>query len=270
MKDRGFKMVRIKLTFIIVILFFSCILYPGSALSLSINIDPSNIKITLKPEETKTGDITVQNSGSSSIKMKAYIEDWIYAADGSKTFIKPGSSLYSCSNWIKLNPETFTLAPKEEKNVSYTISAPKNASGGHVSVIFFESQAEVSEGIAVSGRIGTIVYQDTEGDIKKSGEIKEVAVAASAEGTPISVKITFLNKGNSHISAKPKISVLKDDKTVLEAQMRPINTLPGEERTVIMVISDPLKEGKYKAQVDIKYDNKTLKSQSEFDIKKKP
>jgi len=238
------------------------------AYALSINMDPSNLKLALKPGETKTGEILVQNFGGAKIKVKAYTEDWIYAPDGSKTFMKPGSSVYSCSSWIKLDPMNFILAPKEDRKVKYTITSPSNASGGHVSVIFFETIIDGYQGIAVSGRLGSIVYLDTEGDIKRTGEIKDVVVLASEEGSPVSLNFSFVNSGNSYISAKPSIKVLDGSKSVIEKQEMNINTLPGDTKSTTVTIKEPLKEGKYKAQVELTFDNKTLKSQSEFTISK--
>ena len=238
------------------------------AFALSINIDPSNIKVVLKPGETKTGEILVQNFGGTKIKVKAYTEDWIYAPDGSKTFIRSGSSVYSCSSWIKLDPASFELAPKEDKKVKYSIIAPNNASGGHVSVIFFEAVIDRYEGIAVSGRIGTIVYLDTEGDIKRSGELKDLVIEASEEGSPVSLNFSFVNNGNSHISAQPNIKIMDGGKMIIEKKAKNINTLPGDTKSSMIKIGEPLKEGKYKAQVEISFDGKTLKSQSDFTISK--
>ena len=246
----------------------SFVILSSSAYALSINIDPSNLKLVLKPGETKTGEILVQNFGGAKIKVKAYAEDWIYAPDGSKTFMKPGSSVYSCSEWIKLDQATFELSPKEEKKVSYSITSPSNASGGHVSVIFFEAVIERYEGIAVSGRIGSIVYLDNEGDIKRSGEIKDLLVVASEEGSPLILHFSFVNSGNSLISAQPSIKIMDGDKTIIEKQDKNINTLPGDIKTSIITIDQKLKEGKYKAQIELSFDNKTLKSQSDFTISK--
>lgn len=246
----------------------SFVILSSPAHALSLNIDPSNINVILKPGETKDGEILVQNLGGSKIGIKAYTEDWIYSSDGSKVFMRSGSSVYSCSSWIKLDPEKFDLSSKESKKVKYTITSPGNASGGHVSVIFFESVINSIEGIAVSGRIGAIIYQNTEGDIKRSGEIKEFSVQASEEGQPINIKISFNNNGNSHIFAKPSIKILDGGKTAFETQAMNMNTLPGDTKVSTITIKQPLKEGNYKAQVELKYDDKTLKSQSDFTIKK--
>jgi len=257
--------------YFIIILFISiasCILSLEPAFALSINIDPPSVKLTVKAEQSKSGSITVKNSGSSGIKIKAYTEDWVYAKDGSKIFMKPGSSVYSCSNWIKLDPATFELSPKEEKTVNYVLTVPKTASGGHVSVIFFECPVENKEGISVSGRIGTIVYQDTEGDIKRNGEIKEFAVLASEEGKPVDIKLILLNKGNTYLFANANVKILRDDKTVAGSKMKPLSMLPDDSATASVTIADPLKEGRYKAVVEVSYDGKTLKSESDFSIKK--
>jgi hypothetical protein len=255
---------------ILLFLILSFVILSSSAFALSINIDPSNINITLKPGETKNGEILVQNFGDSNIKVKAYSEDWIYASDGSKVFMKPGSSVYSCSSWIKLDPEEFDMASKEDKKVKYTITSPSNASGGHVSVIFFESVIDKYEGIAVAGRIGAIVYQNTEGDIKESGEIKGVSVLTSEEGKPIVLQITFENNGNSFLAAKPSVKIMDGGKTVAESLGMNINALPGDTKVSTITINKPLTEGSYKAQVELNFGDKTLKSQSDFNIRKSP
>ena len=247
-------------------IFVICI-FATAAHALSINIDPSNVNVTLKPGDTKDGEILIQNLGDSKIKIKAYTEDWIYASDGSKVFMKPGSSVYSCSTWIKLDPGNFDLASKESKKVKYTITSPSNASGGHVSVIFFESIIDKYEGIAVAGRIGAIVYQNTEGDVKMSGDIKAFSVLATAEGDPVILNITFENNGNSYLATKPSIKITKEGKTVVEPQPININTLPGDTKISTITI-DPLTEGNYKAQVELSFGDKTLKSQTDFSIKK--
>jgi len=237
------------------------------AFALSINIDPSNVKILLKTGDSKSGEIIVRNTSGSPVRLRAYVEDWIYAEDGSKTFMKPGSSVFSCSNWIKLDSDAFELSPKEERKVSYVISSPPTASGSHVSVIFFESLVEEQAGIAVSGRIGTIIYQDTEGTIKVDGELSRVSVSTSEEGKPVNAAFSFINKGNSMLLSKAKVTIVQNDKDVLETRALPVNTLPGESRTVNLSFS-PLKEGKYKIKTELSYGDKTLNSQADFTIKK--
>lgn len=271
--NKGVKATRVKSLFRLAALssFIALMVLPAfliPAYALSINIDPSNVKVVMKPGETKSGEILVQNYGGAKIKVKAYMEDWIYAPDGSKTFMKPGSSVYSCSSWIKLDPENFILAPKQDKKVKYTVTSPSNASGGHVSVIFFESVIDNYGGIAVTGRIGSIIYLETEGDMKRSGEIKEFTVQASEEGSPVNIKISFTNNGNSQLSAKTKIKITDGSKTIVEKQPDNINTLPGDTKTALITVSEPLKEGNYKAQAEISFDNKTLKSQSDFTVSK--
>jgi len=192
----------------------------------------------------------------------------MFAPDGSKAFMKPGSSVYSCSNWIALDSTTLDLGPKEQKSVTFSLTAPKNASGGHVSVIFFEGLIENKKGITVSGRIGAIVYVDIEGDIKRSLDIQEISAIGSLEGSPVSIKVVAANKGNTYVSAIPKVTIIQDDRKITEAVMNPVNSLPGDTTSGTVKLASPLKEGKYKAQVEMIIDGKTLTSQSEFTIRK--
>ena len=235
--------------------------------ALSINLDNPSIKLTIKPGESKTGEITIRNMSGSPVKIKTYTEDWIYAPDGSKTFMKPGSSVFSCSNWIVLDRDTFELGPREEKKVTYAVSAPKNISGSHVSVIFFESLVEQSSGIAVSGRIGSIVYLDTEGDTKRNGDLGDISVITSEEGSPINIKVPFVNKGNSYIQAKAKATLSSENKVIEEIAMRDINTLPGDTGSGNASFS-PQQQGKYKVKFDISYNGKDLSKDTDFNVKK--
>jgi hypothetical protein len=268
-KEKSSKsQIKVKSFSILIYVFAFLIFNFNLVFALSINIDPSNIKLAIKSGETKTGEIIVQNSGSAPIRIKAYMEDWVYADDGSKDFIRSGSSTYSCSNWITLDTTSFSLGAKEDKKVKFTITAPNKSSGGHVSVIFFESQTQTKEGISVSGRIGTIVYLDTEGDINRNGELKELSVIGSNEGDEIKVNVPMINKGNTYLLAKLKLIITKDDKTVIEMPLRPIGALPGSTAIAQATLNKPLLEGKYKAQAEVTYEDKTLKSQAEFSIKK--
>jgi hypothetical protein len=235
------------------------------AFSLSMNIDPPSIKLIIKAGDTKTGDIMIQNLGSTTIDLKAYTEDWVYAKDGTKSFMKKGSSVYSCSSWIKLDAEKFTLKPKEAKKVTYVITTPKNTSGGHVSVIFFENQIDVKSGIGVSGRIGSIVYVDTEGDTKRDMETKDLVITASKEGFPVTINASMLNKGNTYLTINPKIKVMKDDKIVAEPAMRALNALPGEMAYSSCRVLG-LTAGKYKAQMELSINDGTSRSQAEFTV----
>jgi hypothetical protein len=235
--------------------------------ALSMNIDPPSIHMAMKTGDMKSGDIFITNLGSSPIKLKVYTEDWIYAPDGSKTFMKPGSTVYSCSKWIKLDTEGVTLQPKEAKKVSFNITSPKNSSGSHVSVVFFENTVDVKSGVAVSGRIGSIIYMDTEGDINKSFDAKDIIVSGSKEGSPADVLVSMENKGNTCLSIVPKVKITKDDKTVFEPTLKAINTLPGD--TGYETFKTPaLEAGKYKVQMELNMDDKTSKTQSEFSIEK--
>jgi hypothetical protein len=61
-------------------------------------------------------------------------EDFIAGDDtGTPKFVKPENQTnpeYSLSNWIKIEDENVTLAPKESREIYFNVSVPKNAEPG--------------------------------------------------------------------------------------------------------------------------------------------
>ena len=177
----------------------------------SISIDKPSIKLVTDPGSTKDGIITIQNNGLKALEVRVYAADWTYAGDGSKTFHKAGFTNYSCANWIHLNPRSILLNPLDAEEIKYVITTPKNASGGHAAVIFFESVFKEEEGIVLGGRIGTIVYQETKGKTTKSGSIESFEATYGGDKKTVNLKAIFKNTGNSHLITYPKAEIYSKD-----------------------------------------------------------
>lgn len=224
------------------------------ASAFSINISPPSIHISVPPGGAKSGAITVENKSDDPMDVKAYIEDWVYTADGGKTFKPAGTTPLSCAKWITINPQKFHLEPKGKLGVQYTISVPQDAEGGHYAVIFFESalnEAEATEGNVVvrfSGRIGSIIYQETEGKVNKVGSITSFTSGRPDQNNPLEFKITLKNEGNTHILANGILNIMDKDGNVLgKKEFGPINTLSGETRECKAEWLGELPEGTYDA-----------------------
>ena len=235
--------------------FLACI---SSAHAFSLNLNPPSIRLTVGTGESTSGKITLENRGDLKLSVKAYVEDWVYAKDGSKDFKEAGSTPYSCAKWIKLSQEKFDLNPKEIKEIEYTLTVPKDATGGHYAVIFFESLIEQAkaqvqaapaggQGVAVAGRIGTIVYHETKGLVNKKGSILDLKASGYEKAKPLRVELTFKNEGNTQLQADGKLSLLDSSgNKVAETEVRRIYSLPGDPAGKELVFSKiELKKGRY-------------------------
>lgn len=219
----------------------------------AMNIGPPSIELVLKPRETKTGIVRVSNNGQKNIGVNAYIQDWLYNSDGSKSFFVAGTTPFSCAKWLGVFPKKFQLEAGQTMNVQYTITAPEDAVGGYCSVIFFESfpigeESEEAKGMTVqfAGRLGSIVYVEIEKKSVHKGSIESLSVTPPQSDKPFELAMAFKNTGNTHIAAQGTLNIIDDKGNVFgKERTAPLNTLPGDTREAKIEWLGELEEGSY-------------------------
>jgi len=148
--------------------------------SFTISISNPTVRVKVEKGDTVPGTIKVQNPSSKEVKVKVYVEDFLYVVpyDGTKKFLPAGSTSSSCAKWISFYPQEFTLAPFGQQNLDYAIKVPPDAQGGRYAVLFFETslgrvQNEEGANLAVLGRIGSLFFVELEDSLKEA-EINEL------------------------------------------------------------------------------------------------
>lgn len=246
----------------------------SSAFSLTLGTDTPKLRATVPPGQTKSGVIQVNNSGNKQTRVKAYISDWVYkpGGDGNKNFLPPASTPLSCAKWINLSPTEFDLYPDETRSVNYTITVPNDAKGGHYAVIFFESDMGIQEvkgtQVRVRGRVGSLVYVESEGHVIRKGEVMEVKVAPPQQGNPLSIEVSFLNEGNVDMTASGTFHVIDPAGNIFARdKLLDMYTLPGDKVTSVTKWSGTLQKGEY--DVVLTYDlgnNQTVVKEAKVTI----
>ena len=241
-----------KITVLFITITLCTIFLQATSYGFSLNVSPPSVRLSIPPGGTESSTITIENkSDSSSIDMRAYVEDWDYAEDGSKQFHPPGTTPRSCARWINIYPKMFHLEPKARIGIQYTISVPQDAEGGHYAVIFFESivgddEAEGNLMVRFAGRIGTIMYQETEGKTDKSGSIVSFECGRPDQNKPLKIKVSFKNEGNAQISAEGIMNIIDAEGNIFgRKELGPIDTLPGSTREYETEWLGELEEGEY-------------------------
>lgn len=224
----------------------------------SLNISPPSIHVSVKPGESASGNIVVDNRGESSLGILVYVQDWVYNPDGSKTFMAAGTAPLSCAKDIRVFPKTFKLEAGEKTSVQYTVTVPEDAKGGYYAVIFFESipaeEVNKTEGMVVrfAGRLGSIIYLETEGKSIKSGVVKSFNVTPPHSDKPLEVSLSFENTGNVYIGAEGTLNITDKDGNVFGKEIfGPVNTLPGDTREAKVEWLGELEAGTYYAVVTL-------------------
>lgn len=170
--------------------------------------------------------------------------------------------LRSCGDWISASPQTFTIAPGEQRAVNFRIAVPDDASGMYWGMVFVQGapRPQQREGATVLAieRFGVKVYETIPGSEVLAGKVEGVRKVAN---DPLSFNISFSNTGNVQLRPHGTLNVISQNgDTVRSMSIDAFPILPGKTR--ILSIKDasetPLPAGIYRALVTIDYGGDTL------------
>lgn len=229
------------------------------AWAFSLNISPPSVEYSVSPGDSVRGAITVSNNSQTTMTIRAYVEDWVYADDGTKSFRPKGSTPYSCGNWIHLVSEEFELPAGADRAVPYTITTPADFLGGRYAVIFFEStigQSTSPEGsvVRVAGRIGSIVYLEAAGLARREVVLERFEVLPPAGQHPLRFVTTVTNRGNAHATGEGIVNLLNAQGDFVGKQALPqIRVLPNDTRRIELAWPTSLAPSRYQAVLTVDF-----------------
>lgn len=225
----------------------------GITFASTIRIDQPKIRISVSAGGVKTDAIKVENVSDRPIAIKVYLEDWQYIPpfDGSKEFRPAGMMSLSCANWINFLPAEFTIPAFGRQMVNFTVNVPKNATGGHYAVMFFETQlgqAEQGEGVFVNvlGRIGSLFYVEAAGTISKVVNIENFLLSRTSNGLPLEIDADFHNVGNVDITAGGNYYIIdKAGMVYARGEFNEVYTLPDDTAKLRSSWKENIPKGSY-------------------------
>lgn len=217
----------LKVLFVLFLMFF---IYQTSFASLSIS--PLKFEFEIKELSSKKDKIKVTNSWDTPITLYSSKEDFI-AWDDTWTpkFVKLEDQIdpkYSLSNWINIEDQNITLAPKESREIYFTINVPKTAEPGwHYGAIFFSPGTPSWWQVAVVQRLWVLVLVNIPWEVKIWWEIKSFKIWEIQEDKqiiqkdnfntfPITFQTIFENFWNVHLKPSWKITLLDENWEVLK------------------------------------------------------
>jgi len=226
------------------------------------NVNRAKIRLSVPAGDSQAGEIKIDNFTSEEIKVRAYLEDWIYnpAQDGSKSFSPSGSHPLSAAKWISFSPAEFTILPFSSRNVNYVVKVPADAQGGYQSILFFESFLPESvekelvgeevrrANINIAVRIGSLFFVEAKGKVKRAGEISQLNISGNQNEEPLSISLDFKNSGNVDLTASGSFDII-DKEGVVQArgEFNKVYTLPQDKGTLKAEWKEGLMPGLYDA-----------------------
>jgi hypothetical protein len=217
-----------------------------------VRVDKTKIRVSIPAGGTKVGVINIENPTEEPRTVKMYLNDWVYVPpfDGAKQFAIPGSSRFSCSDWITFSPAEAYLGPYGKQKINYTIKAPNDVEGGHYSLMFFESTMGKPDsqgvGVSVAVRIATLFYVEIQDKLKKEIILDNLSVERKSKEAALNLSLDVKNTGNVDITAGGNFDII--DKKGMVFGRGPLNTVysfPGDSTKFSASWSLPIPKGVY-------------------------
>ncbi len=212
------------------------LLIASPADAATIRIDEARVRLEMAAGETKTGQIHISNPTDGTVAVKVYAEDWEYldTGNGDKDFFPAGTLPNSASPWITYNPSNLSIEPFGKQTVDYTVTVPADATGGtRYSILFFETalgmgQNEEGASVSVAGRIGSLMYVDIAGTVRREGKIEILEFTPGRGSRPNTIRTVFKNTGNTSIVLEGEFVLMDADGSIkARAKLSPIYSREG-------------------------------------------
>ena len=220
-------------------------------ISVSLLVSPLRLEVSSHPGVI-TREVSVKNGDAySEVIVNIYKGDWGLNREGKILYYPADSLIHSCSPWITINPDEFTLAPEEVKDIRITFEIPPETTGGYWSVIFFDGKPPETEEwtplVRLAGRIGITTYLDIAGTTFKEAEIVKMKLEESGE-----LKMEIRNNGNIWIRPKVDCWIMRGEEEIYRDSLKSSVILPETNREYTLTFKNikPLKGDEIVSRVD--------------------
>lgn len=229
----------------------------------SLKVSPSLVEVAGERGTHYTGTYRVENLGQETYFVKVEPEDWLVRLLG-----RAGS--LDVSDWLEVDPESFSVKPGEVQNVDFLIKVPPKLDEERVAQVFFlfgtepiekqkerEKETSKSPRFLIGTRIGVIVYLAPKGAEVVKPKVRSIKVSrnVAAPGTlQLFFDIAVENHGNVHIRPDGKVIIRKGRAVVAEAKIdHGLGVFAGTVARFYARTAGPvaLPDGRYKARAEL-------------------
>lgn len=234
------KLTRILTGLVLATILVASLNLPVSATNgrTEMTLSPAKVTPELKKGQTYKGEFSLYNTGEVDFKAKVYASPYEATNDGYKLQSTSDRSLLH--KWVKFDKTEFEVKAKSSVQVHYTIEAPKDLpNGGQYGLIFAETINNTptkTSGVAVTSRVGMLVYASTDGQNNFAGELHDVKIPFLNIGSKSEFSFKAKNSGNTHYNVNGEVTV-KDlfGNNKFALQKNGITALPGVDKKVDFV-----------------------------------
>jgi hypothetical protein len=213
---------------------------------LTLTTSPLPISITTRPGQTVVTELRIQNSGTSTEKIKANLMKFKASGEEGNPGLVDREAGDDYFDWVEFSPQEFTAEPNVWQTVKMTIKVPKEAAlGYYFAVVFGRANAETPDSesqTSVQGATATLVLLEVEvPSAKRKVKATDFKVGKNVyEFLPADFTVRLMNEGNIHTAPSGNVFISKGGKqiAVLKINEAKGNILPNSARNFTTNWSD--------------------------------
>lgn len=220
--------------------FFGLFVFIPQSKAVQIAITPLVFEFEGKPGGKVEGKVKIMNaSQDTEVTIKMESEDMFPEGEEGRVRLQvppEERASFSLSRWITFEPQSFTLAPREKREVKFVINVPEYAEpGGHYASVLAKTEkvkGPAGVGVGIIQRVASLILLTVPGKYKEELSVASFSTSKSYyEYGPINFLVRFENKGTIHQRPKAKIEIKNlFGKKVAEISIEPKVVLPGAIR----------------------------------------
>lgn len=237
---------------------------PGQALEVS----PPSQEVSIDPGKTITIKAKIRNRSNDTLPMTVRVEDFTAKGDEGQVALTSDSP-YSVVSWTKVTPQKFSLGAGEEQEVSATITAPKDAAGGHFGSFVFSVTPEdgTQNAAKVFQEIASLFLIRVSGPVNEKLTITKFESPQFSEFGPVPMQFSFRNSGNVYVKTFGLVNVTDMfGNKVADIVVPGTNVFPQADRIVKAQLNKQFLFGNYNATAIMYYgaQNESLTATTSF------
>ena len=220
-----------------------------------LEVSPPSQEVAIDPGKTVTVKAKIRNRSNTTLPISVHIEDFTAKGDQGQIELNSNSP-YSVTSWTQVEPKSFSLSSGEEKEVTATITAPKDAAGGHFGSFVFSVTPEnqTKNAASVSQEIASLFLVKVSGPVDEKLTIKSFSAPSYSEFGPVPFHLNFNNSGNVYVKTFGLINVTDMfGKKVADIVVPGTNVFPQANRVVNAELNKQILFGNYTATAIMYY-----------------
>jgi len=246
-----------QLQIILILSFFVLLFLSNNAQAQTkraLSISPLIFDFSVEPGDSLKNSIRLYNPSEDPVTVTMAVEDFLPTGESGEVQIVDLSpemeKTYSLINWVKIEPVTLEIYPRQEKFISFTVEVPVDVEpGGKYGAIIANLSSPGSiNGPSILQKIASLLLLTVAGEVEEKLLVTKFSGPNFQEYGPINFLLQLENQGTVHLRPRGFVTITDwQNKKVVDLPLPQNAVMPGAKRIINIVWPEKNIIGRYTA-----------------------